>query len=341
MLRNPRVFDETHVPDDIKHRHGEATALATSIDATQGHKGARNVLITGPSGAGKTCTTRSLLSQIDTDSPLATAYVNCGQIGTRHGILCEVLDAIGSGIVHRQSTPRDVVIKRLGEALEETGAVIVLDEADHSDDLAVVDDCLRLPHASTCIIAHEEAAIFESVREATASRLRNAKQLTFDPYSVDELADILEERARVGLADGAVDRMQLETIADQAAGNAHEAIGALYAAAECAQQRGASTMPDDCLQDALDIARQRLRERRIEYLTDQQRALFELVSEAGSTGMADLYEAYEQRVDNPLTKRAVRSHLAKLDEYSLIESIGATSNRVYRAVDDVVEATAP
>jgi hypothetical protein len=72
--------------------------------------------------------------------------------------------------------------------------------------------------------------------------------------------------------------------------------------------------------------------------------LYELIRETGSVTPEELhqrYEAvseavYEDRDRVPIGKRARRNKLRKLDEYGLIEIVGANRHREYRVADEAV-----
>jgi Cdc6-like AAA superfamily ATPase len=75
-----------------------------------------------------------------------------------------------------------------------------------------------------------------AVRRATSSTTV-AEELILDCFGVNELADILEARARRGLPSGVVTRKQLEVIADEVAGVARKGIQPLRQAALLAEER--------------------------------------------------------------------------------------------------------
>lgn len=75
--------------------------------------------------------------------------------------------------------------------------------------------------------------------------------------------------------------------------------------------------------------------------------LYELIRETGSVTPQELhqrYEAvseavYENRDRVPIGKRARRNRPRKLDEYGLIEIVGANRHREYRVADEEVTAS--
>ena len=107
----------------------------------------------------------------------------------------------------------------------------------------------------------------------------------------------------MGLADGAVGRPALRTIADEAAGDARVAIRGLKNAAEAAEYRGAERIGAVNLAAAVGEAEAEIRQRTKLKLTRQQRELFEIIEEAGEIGAGELHDQYEARVESPRSKR--------------------------------------
>ena len=65
--------------------------------------------------------------------------------------------------------------------------------------------------------------------------------------------------------------------------------------------------------------------------TDHQRVVYEVVEEHGEIRPRELYEKYEERVGNPRSERQVRNYLRNLEEERIVEAVGQTHNRSYRA----------
>ena len=61
-----------------------------------------------------------------------------------------------------------------------------------------------------------------------------------------------------------------------------------------------------------------------------KRLLFEIIREAGEITSKELYEEYEQRIGDSMTKRTRRRYLRRLETYyALISSEGETRGRRY------------
>ena len=76
-------------------------------------------------------------------------------------------------------------------------------------------------------------------------------------------------------------------------------------------------------------AKNEIRKKTTDKLTPHQKALYDLVCEANEIGGGELYEAYCERVSDPKTRRTMRNHLSKLQQYNLITTTGKTKNKTY------------
>jgi Cdc6-like AAA superfamily ATPase len=143
------------------------------------------------------------------------------------------------------------------------------------------------------------------------------------------LVSILEDRARWGLQPDAIDTERLELIADHAAGDARVAIGIFRNAARVAQQEGHESITTEVIEDVVPEAKSEIRKKTTDKLTEHQQVLYETIKEVGEIAPSDLYEEYSAAVEDPKTRRTMRNHLSKLEQYNLITSSGNTKARTY------------
>ena len=150
--------------------------------------------------------------------------------------------------------------------------------------------------------------ILTEVDERLTSRLRSAEHIRFHKYTTDELVDILRERADRALAHDAISRSELELIADEAGGDARVAIATLKLAARQADRDNPEQITTDHVKQAVPDAREELRQKNLDALSEHQRKIYEIIEEHESIAPGDLYSEYRSRVDNPKSDRTVRSY---------------------------------
>jgi Cdc6-like AAA superfamily ATPase len=335
VIRDARVLRTDFVPSEVVHRDGEVNHLSSVLDPLTRGESADTAVVTGPSGAGKTCLTRFVAGKLrEATLDVETVYVNCWRNYTRYRALYRVLEHVGRTVdVHRQSTPTDELLDRIERT--DQRAVVVLDEADQLEDPGVVYDLHGLPQYAVVVVANRERDLYApDGNRRLRSRLQASEHVRMDTYGADQLVAILQSRVDNGLERDVVTRSQLEQIADAAAGDARLAIGILRSAARAAEREDADEITDDILTAAIPTAETEIRQADVENLTPHQVTVFEVVRECGPTSPGDIYDAYAERVDDPKTERTVRSYLSKMVQYDLLVASGTSRSRTYEVVDD-------
>ncbi|MDY6777411.1 MAG: AAA family ATPase, partial [Candidatus Nanohaloarchaea archaeon] len=97
-----------------------------------------------------------------------------------------------------------------------------------------------------------------------------------------------------------------------AEGDARIAIGILRNAARQAQEKGLEAVTSDIIEEAVPDAKDEQRQKNVEKLNKHQRALYDIVNEAGEIEPGDLYERYRDAVDDPRSDRMLRKYLNKM-----------------------------
>ena len=337
MIQDGRVLQDDFLPQEVVHRHEEMNRLSAALDPVVDGGRPEDALVVGPSGAGKTCLARYGVSELEGEAAIETQYIDCWQHSSRFRILYRILEGVAPTYDIHRSTPRDELLQRI-EGLE-TPYVVILDEVDQVDDADILRELYGIPHVTTICIANRERDVVGPLDERLRSRLRSSVTVEFDAYTDEALVAILADRIEWGLAEDVVSEAQLETIADAAAGNARDAISILRTAARAAEHAGASTVGDEHIESAIPEARAQVRQKAVQKLSEHQRAVYEVLVEAGPLSPKDLYARYQSAVEEPKTKRTLRSYLGKLEQYNLVTAAGSGPNRVYSVVHTAAAQT--
>jgi len=112
-----------------------------------------------------------------------------------------------------------------------------------------------------------------------------------------------------GLDEDVIADDQLYRVADAAAGDARLAIGILRTAAGKAGRENHERITDDILLDAAEDARAQIKQKSLDSLTPHQRVVYDIVREHGPIGPSEIHERYSEDVDDPRTKRTIRTYL--------------------------------
>jgi len=239
LAEHPEYLSPEYTPDELPHRERDVENLSFYFESrllrgvTPPH-----ILITGPSGSGKTATVKHVLARYTV--PGFVAYTV----------------ATGSGVKVLRSCASEVGVKlpvrglSLDEAWErfssEVGGallVVVLDEIDKM--LAVEPDAPLLYYLSrrprTWVIGlSNNYGALSLVKDERVLSSFNPWRMVFDPYTVDQVRDILQHRVKLAGAsvkEEAVGMCAAVSVST-AGGDVRYALNLLSSAVQLAEKAG-------------------------------------------------------------------------------------------------------
>lgn len=329
IIRDLRVLTEEFIPARIIHRDGQLRALRDSMMPLLQRRPARHAFLFGPPGTGKTCLSRYLLEELKKSAPVVTAYVNCWVDATRFRIFYTLLRGLGA-FIHRKGTPTDELFDLFKTKTSGRQCVIILDEIDHLEDETVLYDLLQAG-AGLILISNAETALHR-IDARIRSRLMAAEQIAFPPYPVNEIADILGDRAAYGLVPATVKRSQLEKIARLCRGDARAALSILSLAAQKAEDANLDAIPDRFIDAVFPALLKDSRRQAMETLSPYQRLAIDLLKE-GKQQSGALYAAMNEAAGRmrlaPLEERTYRKHMERLVRKGFASAEGSGRWRIY------------
>jgi orc1/cdc6 family replication initiation protein len=339
MIEDARVLREGFVPNDVVHRDHEVNALSRVLDPLTRGEPTEPVLVSGPSGVGKTTITKFVVSRLREEVlDVETVHLNCWQAYSRFKATYEVLRELGESVdIRRQSTPHDELLDRLN-TYDGPPVIVVLDEADQLEDARLIYDLYRLPQFAMILVTNDEEQLLSGLDDRVRSRLHTAETVHFDSYHTNELVDILAARVDHGLVHDAVSDTHLFEMAEVAGGDARVGLSILRSAARQADQEGVERLSDAHVEAAIPEGHRDVRSKNLNTLRPQQRNLYEILVEAGELAPKELYERYHDRVEDPRTKRTMRSWLQKLAHYDLVKASGEGPSRTYAATAEYADS---
>ena len=332
MIADARPLQPEFVPGDVRHRDGEINALTSTFQPVLDGNHAEPALLYGPSGTGKTCIARYAVEQLRREVvDITTQYVNCWEDYTRFKTLYRILEGLDQSLdVHRQSTPRDELLDRLRDGLDDP-YVVVLDEVDQLEEKDVLYDLWRVSGLSMVLIVNSEDELFAELETRVSSRFKTSERIHFDRYGTDELVGILKDRVRWGLHEDAATTEQLRLIAESSGGDARVAIGTLRAAAQKANKQNRQQLTNGLIEEATPEAKAEIKRKNVEKLNVHQKTLYEIICDREGIAPDELYEMYCEAVDAPKSRRTTRNYLQKMRRYNLITAEGEGRARTYSA----------
>jgi len=332
VIRDARALAPEFVPEELWHRDGQIDALSAALRPLADGLTGEDVIITGPSGVGKTTLARHVVQQLERESfAVESGYVNCISDSTKSGALSQLLRSAGRAADLRiEGTPTSVFIDRFREL--ESQFVAIIDEVDILDDPLLLLSLYEHPAVTMVLITVDEDDLLADLDSRVQSRLRGAQRLHLEKYHHAELCDILQARAEIGLGHRVVEETVIERIADVAAGDARTGIVLLRRAVQHAQESGRNWVSESDVDASREPAQREIHERNVATLSTHQRVLYEIVKEAGQIGAHELHERYEERVSTPRSQASRRRYLRGLERYKMIRKYGTGRGSRYEYV---------
>jgi len=341
IFRNKDALGESYQPDQIEERDEEIEEYMDALQPVVDGWEPNNIFLYGNTGVGKTAVTDYLLDRLQDDVAdyddvdLSVISVNCKTLNSSYQVAVELVNKLrpAGGEISSTGYPQQTVFKKLYEELEAIGGtiLIVLDEVDSIGDR---DELLyELPRArannnldstKVGVIGISNDFKFRDQLDPRVQDTLCERELQFPPYDAPELENILESRAEIAIAEGAVEQGVLNFCAALAArdsGSARQALDLLRLAGEIAENREADLVE----RDHVEAARSRLEQERVEegmreLTTHGRLALLAVISKAAKdetpSRTREIYEEYTALCDSSgtdsLAQRSVHNHLSDL-----------------------------
>jgi cell division control protein 6 len=262
IFRNESVLSPNYTPQSLIGREDEREAVAAAVRPLARRQAPDNLLVYGPAGAGKTTTVRYVCDRLQEQTRAVTVQINCWQYNTRSSLLSQLLIELGYPAT-RKGKPIDELLLQLREWLDKNVCVaVILDEFDqHRHQTEVVYDLQHVREdveneLGLILISNQPPAAIE-LDPRSESRL-NYRTLRFEPYQVDDLVAILEERADQAFQSEAVADGVLTMIAERVAtrgGDCRHAIELLHRAGRIAERAAATSVTTTHIEQSINPAR--------------------------------------------------------------------------------------
>ena len=309
-----------------------------------------NLLLYGKTGTGKTAVTRYVLDRLkaEANNPnLVLAYVNTRLADGEYRTLADVarfLNLTKEKQIPLTGLAIGEVISRISDNIKSNKkkVVLVLDEIDYlvrlsGDDIlyAFTRSGERLSPGFLALVGISNDLKFKEGLDPRVLSSLGEEELVFPPYTVDELREILTERAKVAFRPLVASQAAINLCAAMAGsehGDARRAIDLLRIAGEVAEREGLRQIDDSCIRKASDKMEIDRVDEAIRSLPVQNKAILAAISRFdGGTNTGELYLAYSnlcRRIGvETLTQRRMSGILGDLDLLGLVEASVVSKGR--------------
>ncbi|MCU4926074.1 ORC1-type DNA replication protein [Halobacteria archaeon AArc-dxtr1] len=333
VFRNEHVFEIDYVPETFKHRESQTKSLTYALRPAVRGSRPLNALVRGPPGTGKTTAIQKLFDEVGAQTrDVRTIRVNCQVNATRYSVFSRLFEGTfdyeppSSGISFKK------LFGQIAEKLvdEDRVLVVALDDVNYlfyeneaSDTLySLLRAHEEYPGAKIGVIVVSSDPSLEVIDELD-SRVQSVfrpEEVYFPVYDGPEIVDILDERVRRGFHDGVIARETLEYVAELTAdsGDLRVGIDLLRRAGLNAEMRASRTVEREDVESAYEKSKYVSLSRSLSGLTDNERALLQVLAERDGEQAGEVYERFHEETDLGYTRYS--EIVNKLDQLGLIEA---------------------
>lgn len=272
-----------------------------------------------------TASTKFVFREFEEYSGTKTFYINCWDYRSVYSILSKI--ALGLGrFVQRRGISKDEVIEKIIEICNKTkvGLVVCLDEVDQLifNQEEALYDLLRInqyiDNPFGLVLISNNPYIFTEVEPRIKSSL-DIEGIEFKAYSLEEMKDILKERAR--LAFRSIEEGVLLLAANKAVqygGDVRVGLECLIKAGRFAESQNSSKLKIEHIKKILPGVKPVKPEIIKERVSEDERIILNILEEKKKLFSGELYKEYCKRIEVPVSERAFRNFVNHLAEVGLI-----------------------
>jgi len=267
LVKNRQVLTIDYVPEKLPFRDEEARTLAQVLSTL--FKGARpsNLLLFGKPGTGKTAVAKNVVDRLQKKSnelkiDVTVIFINAKAAGSAYKVLFEIAEDLGINKekgkqVHFTGLSMGEATDRILQYIQKKKLhfILVVDEIDSLVDKSGDDILYNFTRANQrmgkggfiTLIGISNSLTFKDKLDPRVRSSLSEEEAVFNPYTVEQLRQILHERSKLAFGEGAISEAAINLCAAMAGrehGDARKAIDLLRVAAELAEREGATKVDE-------------------------------------------------------------------------------------------------
>jgi len=332
VFRDEHVFEIDYVPETFEHRESQLESLKYALRPAVRGSRPLNTMVRGPPGTGKTTAVQKLFGELGAQGGVETVRVNCQVDSTRYAVFSRIFEHIfeyeppSSGISFKklfgQITDRLVEEDEvLAVALDDVNYLFYENEAsDTLYSLLRAHEAHSGARIGVVVVSSDLSLDVIDELDGRVQSVFRPEEVYFPVYDVDEIVDILRERARRGFHEGVVGAPELDRVAELTAesGDLRVGIDLLRRAGLHAEMRASRTVAVEDVDAAYEKSKYVHLSRSLRGLSDRERDLVRVVAEHDGSQAGEVYEAFREETGLGYTRYS--EIVNKLDRLGVVDA---------------------
>ncbi|MGI0024545.1 MAG: Cdc6/Cdc18 family protein [Nitrososphaera sp.] len=358
LLKNRRTLTIDYIPEKLPFRDFEARTLAQVLSTV--FKGSRpsNLLLFGKPGTGKTAVAKNVVERLrrkaqELGMEVNVPVVNAKLASSPYKVLFEIAEDIGinreeKGKVHFTGLSMGEATDRILQFIQKKKlrVILVIDEMDSLIEKSGDDILYSFTRANqrmtgggfVSLIGISNSIDFKDKLDPRVRSSLSEEETVFNPYTVDQLRQILQERAKLAFTDGAASDAAINlcaAVAGREHGDARKAIDLLRVAAELAEREGAGRVDEKHVKAAQDKIEKDAPYEVLKNSPTHTKLVMLAVMRAKNGSTGEVYSLYssicKMKDQDPLTQRRMTQIISELDLLGLVSTDVVSQGRYGRS----------
>jgi len=359
LIKNRKTLTIDYVPEKLPFRDEESKTIAQVLSVILKNGKPSNLLVFGKPGTGKTAVVKNVINRlkkktIEHGIEITVTIVNAKTANTSYKVLYDIAEDMGINKidkklkVHFTGLSMGEATVRILEYIKKKNlhVILVIDEIDslvsrNGDDILYsftrANERL-LENGFISLIGISNSLTFKDKLDPRVRSSLSEEELIFNPYTVLQLREILNERSQLAFNEGAISQSSINlcaAVAGKENGDARKAIDLLRVAAEIAERERAKIVIEKHIREAQEKIEKDTNYEVIKNSTTHTKlvVLSILKSQTGMTGdVYDIYTSFCKIIEQEiLTQRRITQIVSELDQLGLITSNVVSHGRYGRS----------